>query len=48
MLCYSFSPFPVDDTPDADGAPEPDATADCYYHEFPGGHFFFVEPVDQD
>ena len=48
MLCYSFPPYIFDDTPDADGAQEPDATTDSYYQESPGGHFYWVEPADQE
>ena len=42
-----FSPYLFDDTLD-NGAQEPDSTTDCYYHESPGGHFFWVEPADQE
>ena len=34
--------------PDDDGVQEPDAAADCYYQDSPGGHFYWVEPADQD
>ena len=48
--CFAipFSPIPNDDTPDADGAQEPDATADCYYQEGPDGTYYWVEPAGQD
>ena len=45
MLCYSFPPCPIDDTSD-DGAQEPDAAIDYYYHENPRGQFFTVEPIN--
>ena len=46
--CFAILfPYPFDDTSD-DGAQEPDVTADCYYQESPGGHFYWVEPADQD
>ena len=48
MLCYSFFPYKFDDTPDADGAQEPDATGECYYQEGPDGTYYWVEPVAQD
>ena len=48
--CFAipFSPIPNDDTPDADGAQEPDATTDCYYQEGPDGTYYWVEPAGQD
>ena len=31
-----------------DGPQEPDATAEDYYQESPGGHYYWVEPDDQE
>ena len=31
-----------------DGAQEPDATTGDYYHEIPGGFYFYIEPADQE
>ena len=42
-----FSPYPIDDTSDV-GAQEPDVATNCYYQESPGGHFYWIEPADQD
>ena len=46
--CFAILfPIPIDDT-SGDGAEEPDATTGDYCQESPEGHFFFVEPVDQE
>ena len=48
--CFAILfPIPIDDTPDADGAQEPDATVDCCFQKIPEDFFFFfVEPVAQE
>ena len=43
-----FPPYQIDDTPDVDGAHEPDATAECYYQEGPDDTYYWVEPAGQD
>ena len=48
--CFAvlFPLQPADDTPDADGAQEPDAAVGAYYQEGPDGTYFWIEPADED
>ena len=47
--CFAILfPIPIDDTPDDDGAQEPDATAGAYYQEGPDGSYYWIEPADQE
>ena len=47
--CFAILfPISIDDTPDDDGAQEPDATAGAYYQEGPDGTYYWIEPFDQE
>ena len=47
-FAISFPPYQIDDTPDADGAQEPDATSGAFYQEGPDGTYYWIEPADEE